>query len=85
VSADLAVKAGDAASVRADEVTGHGSSARWADGPEAPEPTDAQLRYLRQLAARTRTPMPQPTTVAEASALIDELKRRPVSAARKAA
>jgi len=86
VAAALATQAGDAARVRSDELAGHGSSARWAGGPQGPVPTDAQLRYLRRLAARTGTPMPEPATVAEASALIDELKRRrQVRPARKAA
>jgi Protein of unknown function (DUF3072) len=85
VATALQAEAGGAARVREDELAGHGSTARWSAAPPAPEPTDAQLRYLRQLATRTRTPMPQPRTLAEASALITELRRRPVTASRKAA
>jgi len=83
VATAMVAQAGDAVRVCEDEVAGHGASARWAKGPEAPEPTAAQLDYLRRLAARTRTPLPQPTARAEVSALITELKRRPV--VRKAA
>lgn len=80
VATAMAERAGDAVRIRESEVTGHGASARWAEGPEAPEPTDAQLGYLRRLAARTHMPMPQPKTLAEASRLIIELKRRPIVA-----
>ena len=44
--------------------------------PEGPPPTDRQQRYLRQLALQRGVTFTIPRTRAQASRLIDQLKRR---------